>query len=72
MKLTPPNVPQASLTPSISNTWIVSPTNQLSAVVYTQEDYETVQKLTPFANALLALYMLVAAASVVSRKFIGL
>ena len=32
--LTPPSTPQASLTPTMTSTWTVDPTNQLSAVVY--------------------------------------
>jgi cysteine-rich repeat protein len=34
LQLTPPNVPQAVLVPKVSSTWIVAPTNQLAAVVY--------------------------------------
>jgi len=39
MQITPPDTPWASLTPNTTSTWVVAPTNQLSAVVYTQEDY---------------------------------
>lgn len=39
MKITPPNVPQASLMPSMTNTWTVAPTNLLSASVYTESQY---------------------------------
>ena len=32
--LIPPSTPQASLTPTMTSTWTVNPTNQLAAVVY--------------------------------------
>lgn len=34
LSFNPPNVPQASLLQPVSNTWVVSPTNRLSATFY--------------------------------------
>lgn len=65
-------MPQAVLVPNITSSWVVAPTNQLAAMVYTQEDYDTVAKLTPLANALLGSYLSIVILSLVFRKFIGL
>lgn len=72
LQITPPNVPQAVLVPNITSTWVVAPTNQLAAMVYTEEDYETVAKLTPLADALLGSYLTIMILTLVFRKFIGL
>lgn len=72
LQITPPNVPQAVLVPNITSSWVVAPTNQLAAMVYTQEDYDTVAKLTPLANALLGSYLSIVILTLVFRKFIGL
>ena len=34
LQLTPPDTPQASLTPTATNTWQVYPTNHLAAIAY--------------------------------------
>ena len=39
LKVDPPNVPQAFAIPSMSVSWKVDPDNQLSAVVYSEDEY---------------------------------
>lgn len=51
---------------------MVSPTNQLSAVVYSEEDYKLASRLTVLANVLLGIYLSIAASTLIFRKFIGL
>jgi len=42
LKFDPPNTPQAYLVPNLTSSWTVSPTNHLSAELYSQSDYNTV------------------------------
>ena len=72
IQITPPNVPQAFLIEDITHTWKVEPTNQLAAVVYSKEDYNTNAKIRNFANGILYFGLTIIIITMVYRKFIGL
>lgn len=69
---TPPNVPSASLMPTVSNSWTVAPTNHLAAAFYPASTYDQVKKIKPYTSAVLGVYLSVSLITFFFRKFIGL
>lgn len=72
LNFNPPNTPVGALLPNISNNWVVSPTNHISATYYPQSTYDKVKKLEPYATACLVAFLAVSALTVFFRKFVGL
>ena len=72
LEVVPPNIPQSFATTYPNYTWNVQPTNQLKAVVYTDNDYEEGNRIQVLAYFILALYLICMFLTMVYRKFLGL
>jgi cysteine-rich repeat protein len=68
----PPSVPTASLLKTVSNSWVVQPTNHLSAAYYPASTYDSVKKIQPYSSTVLGLYLSLCLVTLFFRKYIGL
>lgn len=56
----------------MTSTWTVDPTNQLKAVVYSNDEYERSGQIQTVANLINGLFLATMFITMVYRKFIGL
>ena len=72
MNFVAPEYPQAFSIPDTISTWKVQPTNQLKAIVYTEEDYQAARRASVVASIVNGGYLCVMLLAMAYRKWIGL